>query len=81
MFNFQNGHYYGDGWGQVKIYPYKKGEGVQSLSHADWEGGGGTNSFKVVLIWGTSVLASSKDSTSSRNKNWFMNFNGSRQSD
>ena len=30
------------GLGQVKVYPYKKGRGAISFSHAEWGGGGTT---------------------------------------
>ena len=41
--------------GQVKFYPYKKGEGVgTSFSHAE---GGGATRFKVVSTWELEVLA------------------------
>ena len=48
-----------EGVGQVRFYPYKKikeGGGCRkSSSHA--EGGGGKQSFEVVLTWELQVLA------------------------
>ena len=39
----------------MKFYPYKKRGGGRSFSHA--EGGGGTNSFGVVIMRKLEVLA------------------------
>ena len=45
----------GGGEGQVNFYPYKKGGGGKSFICA--EGGGGTKSFEVILMWDLEVLA------------------------
>ena len=42
---------YRGGGGQVKFYPYKRGEGATFFSHAEvgW-GGGGKNNFEVHVV-------------------------------
>ena len=48
------GGYKTEGGGQVKFYPYKKGGGRKSCSHAER---GGTQTFEVVLTQELEVLA------------------------